>query len=210
VDELIGGISASVVDTNNSITQIRDLEQVSRKIDKIVEAISLVSIQTNMLAVNGSIEAARAGEYGKGFVVVATDIRNLARDSADNADRIKDLVKSVQDQIFKVGTGLEDIVKSAIEETARAKISTENLAKIESDVLDVEQSSEIILTASADISAAILQVKKGSEQISSASQEAEKASEEASSAAEQQSTGANELAEAIEEIASLADELQSM
>ena len=53
--------------------------------------ISTVSIQTNMLAVNGAIEAARAGEFGKGFVVVATDIRNLAHDSSENADRIKDL-----------------------------------------------------------------------------------------------------------------------
>ena len=44
------------------------LEQVSRRIDKIVDAITTVSIQTNMLAVNGSIEAARAGEFGKGFM----------------------------------------------------------------------------------------------------------------------------------------------
>jgi hypothetical protein len=61
-----------------------------------VDAITTVSIQTNMLAVKGSVEAARAGEFGKGFAVVSTDIRNLARDSAENAERIKDTVREVQ------------------------------------------------------------------------------------------------------------------
>ncbi|WP_439855906.1 hypothetical protein [Pseudomonas yamanorum] len=57
VDELICGINLSVEDTHNSIKQVKNLEQISRRIDKIVEAITTVSIQTNMLAVNGSIEA---------------------------------------------------------------------------------------------------------------------------------------------------------
>ena len=87
--------------------------------DKIVDAITQVSIQTNMLAVNGSIEAARAGEYGKGFVVVATDIRNLAHDSAENADRIKDMVKAIQDQIGFVGRDLSEIMNTALGEVER-------------------------------------------------------------------------------------------
>jgi methyl-accepting chemotaxis protein len=81
IECLITGISSSADASRASIKQMKDLELVSRRIDKIVDAISTVSIQTNMLAVNGSIEAARAGEFGKGFVVVATDIRNLAHDS---------------------------------------------------------------------------------------------------------------------------------
>ena len=54
----------------------------------------MVSIQTNMLAVNGSVEAARAGDFGKGFAVVSKDIRSLARDFGENAGRIKDTVQS--------------------------------------------------------------------------------------------------------------------
>ena len=52
---------------------------VSRNVEKIVDGIGMVSVQTNMLAVNGSVEAARAGDFGKGFAVVSKDIRNLAR-----------------------------------------------------------------------------------------------------------------------------------
>jgi methyl-accepting chemotaxis protein len=174
-----------------------------------VDAITTVSIQTNMLAVNGSIEAARAGEFGKGFVVVATDIRNLAHDSAENADRIKDLVKAVQDQIGVVGRDLDEILASAMSEVDKAKLSTTNLVAIEADIAVVETGTQEILGASNEIAAAIAQVKKGVEQIAAAAQEADKAVTEASTAAKQQSQGAEELAAAIEEIASLADELQS-
>ena len=94
VDELVEGVFKGLEDTRKSRDQINALELVSRRIDKIVDAITTVSIQTNMLAVNGAIEAARAGEFGKGFVVVSTDIRNLAHDSSENAERIKDMVKA--------------------------------------------------------------------------------------------------------------------
>jgi methyl-accepting chemotaxis protein len=209
IDSLIAGISSSGEATRGSIRQIKDLELVSRRIDKIVDAITTVSIQTNMLAVNGSIEAARAGEFGKGFVVVATDIRNLAHDSAENADRIKDLVKAVQDQIGVVGRDLDEILAAVLSETYKAKTSTANLVTIEGDIADVEKGTAEILAASNEIAAAITQVKKGVEQISAAAAEADKAATEATTAAKQQSQGAEELAAAIEEIASLADELQA-
>ena len=209
VDSLINGIGNSMSSTQDSIKRVTDLELLSRRIDKIVDAIATVSIQTNMLAVNGSIEAARAGEFGKGFVVVATDIRNLAHDSAENADRIKDLVKAVQDQIGVVGKDLAEIVVSAQAEVEKSKLSTSNLQIIETDVSEIEKGAAEILAVSDEIAAAINQVKTGVDQISAAAQEAEKAASEAATAATQQSQGAEELASAIEEIASLADELQS-
>jgi methyl-accepting chemotaxis protein len=209
VDKLISNVLLSADATRLSIKQVKELELVSRRIDKIVDAITTVSIQTNMLAVNGSIEAARAGEYGKGFVVVATDIRNLAQDSAENADRIKDLVKSVQDQIGVVGRDLDEIVATAVAEVDKAKATTLNLVAIETDIVEVGRSASEILSAANEIGAAVVQVKRGVEQISSAAQEASKAAEEATTAAKQQSQGAEELAAAIEEVSSLADELQS-
>jgi methyl-accepting chemotaxis protein len=209
IDSLISNVLASADASKLSIRQVKELELVSRRIDKIVDAITTVSIQTNMLAVNGSIEAARAGEYGKGFVVVATDIRNLAQDSAQNADRIKDLVKAVQDQVGTVGRDLEEIVASALAEVEKAKATTLNLVAIETSITDVEKGASEILAAASEIGAAVAQVKRGVEQISAAAQEAAKASDEAAAASKQQAQGAEELASAIEEISSLADELQS-
>jgi methyl-accepting chemotaxis protein len=162
-----------------------------------------------MLAVNGSIEAARAGDFGKGFVVVATDIRNLAHDSAENADRIKDMVKSIQDQIGLVGRDLNGIVGSALREVEKAKSITTSLNRIEGDVADIQQANEVAVSAAQEIAAAVTQVKIGVEQVSNGAAQAEKAAEQAATAAKQQSQGAEELSTAIEEIASLADELQS-
>ncbi|XWT10704.1 hypothetical protein JQR85_13840 [Stutzerimonas urumqiensis] len=209
IDALVRGVTTSIEATRASLVQIKELELVSRRIDKIVDAITTVSIQTNMLAVNGSIEAARAGEFGKGFVVVATDIRNLAHDSAENADRIKDLVKAVQDQIGVVGRDLEEIINAALAEAQKATVITRNLDSMAGDVQSVETGSADILKSAEEIGAAIAQVKAGIDQISSAAQEAENAAQEAAAAAKQQSQGAEELSAAIEEIASLADELQS-
>ena len=87
------------------------MEGISRSVDKIVDGIGMVSIQTNMLAVNGSVEAARAGDFGKGFAVVSKDIRSLARDSGENAGRIKDTVArhSGSDRGGAPGTGADHL-----------------------------------------------------------------------------------------------------
>lgn len=209
VDSLIAAVSHSVDASHESIRQIKSLGLVSRRIDKIVDAITTVSIQTNMLAVNGSIEAARAGEFGKGFVVVATDIRNLAHDSAENADHIKDLVKAVQDQIDVVGRDLEEIARSAMSETEKAQVTLTNLISIEADVTLVELGASEILATASEIASAIEQVRTAMQQISAAAEEAQNAATESSAAARQQSQGTEQLSSAIEEIASLADELQS-
>ncbi len=209
INALVSGIDNGVASTKDSIRQIKELELVSRKIDKIVDAITQVSIQTNMLAVNGSIEAARAGEYGKGFVVVATDIRNLAHDSAENADRIKDMVKAIQDQIGLVGRDLNDIVSAAVIEAEKGKAINGNLAKVEADVAEVVEGNVTAQSSAREISTALGQVRAGVDQISAAAQQATKSAEQAAAAAKQQAQGAEELSAAIEEIASLADELQS-
>lgn len=207
---LVNGIETSLVSTRESMAQMKALEVVSRRIDKIVDSITTVSIQTNMLAVNGAVEAARAGEFGKGFVVVATDIRNLAHDSAENADRIKDMVRSIQEQIGTVARDLQEILASASLEVEKTKTISQNLDFIERDVITLEQGNKELVSMAEDMVSAVAQIKTGVEQVASAASQAEKAATESAAAARQQSQGAEELSAAIEEIASLADELQSV
>jgi methyl-accepting chemotaxis protein len=209
VDDLIAGVAKSVEAGRQSREQIIALEQVSRRIDKIVDAITTVSIQTNMLAVNGSVEAARAGEFGKGFAVVSTDIRNLARDSAENADRIKDTVKAIQDQIVTVRTDLAEIAEAAAIEVEKNKQISAKLELVGKDMAAVLAGNQEILTGSDDIVRVVKEVQTGVEQIAAAAQEAVRASSEAGNAAREQAKGTEELAAAVEEIASLADELQA-
>jgi methyl-accepting chemotaxis protein len=188
---------------------ITTLEQVSRRIDKIVDSINTVSIQTNMLAINGSIEAARAGEFGKGFMVVSTDIRNLARESAENADRIKDQVKATQDQIVAVRRDLEQIATAAEIEVQKNKAITSNLAIVEQDMAVVLSANDEVKKGADIILVAVQEAQKATQQIAAAADQASRGTTEAASAAKQQSRGAEELAAAVEEVASLADELQN-
>ena len=210
MDHMIGAVHQSVEDNARSRRQINGLEQVSRRIDKIVDAIATVSIQTNMLAVNGAIEAARAGEFGKGFMVVSTDIRNLARDSSENAERIKDLVKSVQDQIVAVRRDLDEAATHALAEVEKNKIITVSLGAVEGEFTEVLNGNRIIAAGAADILEALKEAKQAVEQIATAATQAGQATGEATQAAREQAKGAEELATAVEEIASFADELQTV
>lgn len=209
IDEMIAGIGAALKTARTSVDEIKELDLVSRQIDKVVDAISNIAIQTSMLAVNGAVEAARAGEFGKGFAVVSTDIQNLANDASQNAEQIKDLVKAIQDQIVIVRADLLEISESAMHEVEKAKTTTTLIEQIEKDTAAVAEGNRDILDAAEGIAKAVEQAKQGMEQIASAAEEAKSAGTQAAAASRQQSKGAEELARAIEDIASTADELQS-
>jgi methyl-accepting chemotaxis protein len=162
-----------------------------------------------MLAVNGSIEAARAGEFGKGFMVVSIDIRNLARESAENAEQIKDVVKATQDQIVAVRRDLEQIAAAAAIEVQKNEEITTRLVSVEQEMSLVQDGNSEILKGAEVILSAVQESQKGMQQIATAAEQSNRASTEAASAARQQSKGAEELAAAVEEVASLADELQN-
>ena len=169
----------------------------------------MVSIQTNMLAVNGSVEAARAGDFGKGFAVVSKDIRNLARDSGENAGRIKDTVRTIQDQIAAVRRELEQIVAAAEAENQKNAAVLDALGAGRGGYgRDRRQPIEQILAGADAILASMKEAAKGAQQVAAAAEEAGSAAAQAAAAAEQQARGAEDLAAAIEEIASLAEDIQ--
>jgi methyl-accepting chemotaxis protein len=210
VDNMISAISSAAQISRVAAKNIRSLEETTRRIDKIVDAIVNVTIQTNMLAVNGSIEAARAGEFGRGFSVVAGDIRSLANESAENTDKIKDLVRGIQNQIQRVSADTELSSKASFEEVEKAKKTTQNLNVIEESMMKILTNTAEIQQGSEESLVALDQVRKGVDQIATAAQEASNGAAQASIAATQQAKGMQELAEAIEEISGLADELQNM
>jgi len=208
IGDLSSGVSRSLDTTREALRMIAGLETISRSVDKIVDGIGAVSIQTNMLAVNGSIEAARAGDFGKGFAVVSKDIRNLARDSGENAGRIKDTVKTIQEQIAAVRRDLEQTI--VVTETENQKNATvlAALGAVEADISAIAASNKQILTGADAILASMTEAARGSQQIAAAAEEAGTAAAEAAAATRQQARGAEDLAAAIEEIASLAEDIQ--
>ena len=207
VNKLSRSVSDQLQETRAVIGLIASLEESSRRIDKIVGGIALVAVQTNMLAVTGSVEAARAGEFGRGFAVVSADIRNLAGVSAENAERVKDVVRLIQDQIASVRRDLEKIEAFSQAEIGRNQAILERLDTIEADMSAISAGAGDILRGSDLVLQSVRDVLKGTEQIAAAAEQTSGAGVQAAGAARQQAQGAEALAAAIEEIASLADEL---
>jgi methyl-accepting chemotaxis protein len=202
------GVTRSIGTTRQSLDLIAGLETISRNIDKIVDSIGIVSIQTNMLAVNGSVEAARAGEFGKGFAVVSKDIRSLARDSGENAARIKDTVLAIQGQIAAVRRELERVIAGAEAENQKTDAVLASFDVVQKDVGLIASVNEQIGASADAILASMKDVARSAKQVASVAEEAASASAQAAAAAKQQARGAEDLAAAIEEIASLAETIQ--
>lgn len=209
VDALIVNVGKSADASSESAKNTLELEERTRRIDKIVDAIVMVTVQTKMLAVSGNVEAARAGEYGRGFSVVAGDIRSLANESSENADKIKDLVKNVQAQIARVAGDIEAAGSKGRAEVERVKVSTANLDRIARESAVVVADIQEISKASTEAAAGLEQAGKATQQIAAAAEETARASTEAAGASEQALKAAQEIAQAIEDIASQADELQN-
>ena len=209
VQGLVNGVSAALTETRSSLGQIAELETLGRRIDKIVDGIAVVAVQTSMLAVSGAVEAARAGDAGRGFSVVSGDIRSLAREASESADRVKETVRSIIDQIGSVRRDLEQIIGVGESEVEKNRGLFGTLEGIDTDVAALGAGSAAILDGADAIMVAVGQASIGARQIAAAAEEAGAASRLAAVAAAEQAHGAEDLAAAIEEIASLADELKS-
>ncbi|MGD1952721.1 MAG: GAF domain-containing protein [Leptolyngbyaceae cyanobacterium] len=127
-------IRSTVADTNQ---RIKRLSESSQKISKVVNLISHFTTQTQLLALNASIEATRAGEYGRGFAVVADEVRSLARQSAEAATEIEQLVQEIQVGTAEVSTAMETGIQQVAEGTNLVTGTRRNLTEI------VEATSQI-------------------------------------------------------------------
>lgn len=202
------GIQEGIKSYQPTNTAIEALQEKIRRIEKIVDTIENVSIQTNMLAVNGFVEAATAGEHGRGSSVVAGDIRNLATESAENADKIRDLVRDIQVQMGKVVAelSLSEMASRKADDAAAASAETNRLATAQ--VEDIQKGRVALAASMQEMETAVtesLEVCKAvAEIIASASQQVDQATR----IAQEQARAIDELANSIEEIASIADEMQ--
>ena len=208
IEKLIDGVGAAMKEAEARVATIASLEAIGRRIEKTIDSIALISVQTNMLAVSGAVEAARAGESGRGFAVVSNDIRALSREASINVERAKDTVRGVIDQISVLRRDMELIVTASDMEVQNNRTIFLSLKKVDVDLAGLNTANKIILDGAADILAAAVETAEGSRQIASAAEEASNASRQAATAASEQARGAEDLAAAIEEIASLADELK--
>jgi methyl-accepting chemotaxis protein len=208
VERLTEGVEAALKVTQDSIKIIERSGVVGRRIEKIVDSIALIAIQTSMLAVSGSVEAARAGDAGRGFALVSNDIRSLAREASQNVEQAEETVRGILDQITTLKRDFENIVSVSETEVRNNRAVFAALNKVDVDVEALTNATNAILEGADTILASVSETSAGARQVAAAAEQARNASRQAATASAEQAKGAEDLAAAIEEIASLADELK--
>jgi methyl-accepting chemotaxis protein len=196
VQRAITQINKLAQQVESSSRTINDLEQHSEAINTVLDVIKGIADQTNLLALNAAIEAARAGEQGRGFAVVADEVRTLAGRTRQSTDEINDMIEKLQ-------TGSRQAVTVMDQSRQEAKSAVEFATQTG--------------TALATITKAVEKINEMSTQIASAAEEQGSVAEEINQnivkindMSNQTADGANETAAASQNLAHMATELQGL
>lgn len=181
---------------SSSSDTIKLLNSRSREIGEIVELITDISSQTNLLALNAAIEAARAGEHGKGFAVVADEVRQLAEESANSANRITELVQSIQEDTTTSADSMNEAMTSVKDGLRIVQDTGEIFGKIHTSVEGVAEQIKQISSSAKDVSDV-------SEQSSATIQEMTAFAEEATDNAQNVASSSDEQLESTEFLSTL-------
>ena len=202
----MSGIEQSVM---NSAQVVKKLGENSQQIGQIVESISAIADQTNLLALNAAIEAARAGEAGRGFSVVAEEVRKLAEQSQQSAEEIKNRIAVIQGDT-------EEAVVAMEAGTNEVALGTQAIREVGAQFQDITARVASIKTEMEEINHAVQTVSRGMQgivgavdDIDSVSRTTSESTQTISAAAEEQSASSQEIASASHSLADLATELQA-
>ncbi|HHO2168606.1 TPA: methyl-accepting chemotaxis protein [Aeromonas hydrophila] len=178
----ITGLADEVADASQIINE---LDAHAQKISGILATISGIAEQTNLLALNAAIEAARAGEQGRGFAVVADEVRVLSRRTHDSTDEIQQMIETLQQTTRRAVGGMEtsrQLAGTSVEDAESANLS---LGQINEAIGAISDMATQIAAAAEEQTSVTSEISRNTENIRHVSQElAEQANQEAAQAAE--------------------------
>lgn len=196
VTQTMGAINALARDIDQASEVITNLQKETDSIGSVLDVIRGIAEQTNLLALNAAIEAARAGEQGRGFAVVADEVRTLASRTQASTEEIQNMITKLQtgaNQAVQVMVKGKDQAASSVDHASRAGQSLQNITRAVSVIKDM---SNQIASASEEQSAVSLEINRNINNISDVANETATGSREIS-------TGANELARLAAELQKL-------
>jgi len=199
-----------LMDVERNSAQIMEFGDNVQKIGQIVDVISGISQKTNLLALNATIEAARAGEYGRGFSVVAEEVRKLAESTAESAGEITGLVETIRDESQKVQVSMRDSVQmmhaghDALDTTGGA------FNEITEHALNTRSKAQTIAELSDQQSGGAREIETAMDEIAKVTDDNAAATEQVSAATQEQSASMEEMARSAQELSTLSEELLTM
>jgi methyl-accepting chemotaxis protein len=201
----------SINETVNGLAEaIKSLGERSKEIGQITNVITGIAEQTNLLALNAAIEAARAGEQGRGFAVVADEVRKLAEQSAQSTQQISQLISAIQEETNKAVQSMEAATKEVVEGIGVVNTAGESFHQIQNAVDEVTSHIQEISSAIQQMAAGTEQMVQSVQQIAKVAETSAAGTQEASSVTEEQLASMEEISSSAESLSHMAEELQML
>ncbi|MCJ0929764.1 methyl-accepting chemotaxis protein [Virgibacillus halodenitrificans] len=194
----------------DAVDKMQILDNQSQEISKLVLVIKGIAEQTNLLALNAAIEAARAGEHGKGFAVVADEVRKLAEQVALSVNDITGMVTTIQTESDTVANSLKDGYIEVEKGTEQIETTAKTFTEISTAVTDMAESIRLVSANLSEIMAGSQEMNGSIEEIASVSEEAAAGVEQTAASAQQASGSMEEVAGSSDQLAQLAEELNGL
>lgn len=193
-----------------SVEKVKTLDQQSKEISKLIGVIQSIAEQTNLLALNAAIEAARAGEHGKGFAVVASEVRKLAEQVSLSITDITGIVQNIQLESNNVVTSLEKGYSEVEKGTEDIQTTGKTFDEIHQSISEVVDKIQGVAIRLSDIDQECGKMSNSIEDIASISEESAAGVEQTAASIQQTSTSMEEIAGSAEQLAKLSEELNGL